>query len=70
LIQKIEILSDQWAQRVLDLQLLSYTIEAKLIGFDEIPPLKDTIQTIQQSGETFYGYFVNDMLVGGYFVRT
>jgi ribosomal protein S18 acetylase RimI-like enzyme len=65
LIQKIEILSDQWAKRVLDLQLLSYTIEAKLIGFDEIPPLKDTIQTIQQSGETFYSYFVNDMLVGG-----
>jgi hypothetical protein len=46
LIQKIEILSDQWAQRVLDLQLLSYTIEAKLIGFDELPPLKDTIQIL------------------------
>lgn len=52
------------AQRILDVQLPSYRIEAELIGFCDIPPLRDTLETIQCSGECFIGYAIHDKLTG------
>lgn len=52
------------ANDVLQLQLLSYKVEADLIGFYEIPPLKDTIESLQQCGETFFGYYIDNELGG------
>lgn len=52
------------AEELVSLQLLAYKIEAELINFYEIPPLTDTIEKIQQSGETFYGYYLNEKLSG------
>lgn len=49
---------------ILDLQLASYKIEADIIGFYEIPTLKDTIYTLKSCGETFYGYFLEEVLTG------
>jgi ribosomal protein S18 acetylase RimI-like enzyme len=62
---KILNLSDlQEVEQILALQKASYSIEAALIGFDDLPPLKDTAATLQSCGETFYGYFVESELVG------
>jgi ribosomal protein S18 acetylase RimI-like enzyme len=64
LICPIDITSIEWAEKVLHLQFLSYAIEAQIIGFADLPPLKDTVQTLQQSGERFYGFFMNGELAG------
>jgi ribosomal protein S18 acetylase RimI-like enzyme len=64
LIKKIDITNPNLAENVLNIQIPSYMIEAELIDFYEIPPLKDTIDTLQQCGETFYGYYLNDELSG------
>lgn len=47
------------------LQQMAYRLEADLIGFHDIPPLLDTIDSLQECGETFYGYINEDMeLIG------
>ncbi|MBD0384273.1 GNAT family N-acetyltransferase [Paenibacillus sp. WST5] len=45
---------------LLSLQIASYRVEAELIGFDDIPPLKDGIASIREADETFYGYYVEE----------
>ncbi|WP_175989268.1 N-acetyltransferase [Bacillus sp. Marseille-Q1617] len=64
MIKRIDINKESSAKEVLHLQYLSYAIEAKLIGYDDLPPLKDTLASIQQSGETFFGYHDNEELWG------
>ena len=64
MIKKIDIKNPDIAKEVLSIQLPAYQIEAKLIGFDEIPNLKDTVEALQQCGETFYGYYMNGNLCG------
>lgn len=49
---------------LLALQKLSYRKEADLIGSDEIPPLHETLEALQASSETFYGYFLDGQLAG------
>jgi len=64
LIKKINIADPQIAEEVLSVQIPSYEAEAELINFYNLPPLKDTIKSLKQSGETFYGYYINDILSG------
>lgn len=64
MIKKIDITHPDIAKEVLDIQLPAYQIEAELIGFDEIPTLKDTVETLQQCGEIFYGYYIDGTLCG------
>jgi len=45
------------------MQLRSYAVEAEIIGFNEIPPLHDTIHSLSNSGETFLGCFESESLV-------
>jgi 8-oxo-dGTP pyrophosphatase MutT (NUDIX family)/GNAT superfamily N-acetyltransferase len=52
------------AAEVLDLQRKSYIIEAELIGTNEIPPLKETLEQLQNCGETFIGYYIENRLAG------
>lgn len=49
---------------VLNLQRKSYKIEAELIGTDEIPPLNETFQQLQDCGETFIGCYIEGRLAG------
>ncbi|WP_258309478.1 GNAT family N-acetyltransferase [Cytobacillus oceanisediminis] len=42
----------------------SYKVEAELIECSDIPPLKDTVDTLQKCGETFFGYYSNEGLCG------
>lgn len=64
MIRKIDLKNREEVFFLLDLQSMSYVVEARLIGFHDIPPLHDTIHTLQQCEETFYGYFIERQLVG------
>jgi len=64
MIRKLDFSNKNTVNNVLELQIASYKIEAELIGFYEIPPLKDTIDSLKECGEIFYGYFIEDILAG------
>jgi len=64
MIRKLQIEDVRDAGCVLAMQIPSYMVEAELIGFFEIPPLKDSLATLMQCGETFYGYFIDEQLAG------
>jgi ribosomal protein S18 acetylase RimI-like enzyme len=46
------------------LQKESYAIEAELIGFQDIPPLLETVEELMDSLETFLGYYIDNKLAG------
>jgi len=64
LIKKIDITNLKFVEEVLNIQIPSYKVEAEIIDFYDIPPLKDTVYTLQQCGETFFGYYLNEELCG------
>jgi ribosomal protein S18 acetylase RimI-like enzyme len=63
-ITQLDITDWALAEQVLKVQLPAYRVEADLIGFDGIPALKDTVQTLAACGETFMGYFEEGGLAG------
>ena len=63
-LRRLDLSDPGLAARVLDLQRRAYRIEADLIGSDGIPPLRETIEELQASGETFLGAFLDDELAG------
>lgn len=64
MIKKLNVKDIETARRIIELQRASYKIEAQLIGFYDIPPLKETIDSLQACDEIFYGYYINDFLAG------
>ncbi|TFD99491.1 GNAT family N-acetyltransferase [Jeotgalibacillus salarius] len=64
MIKNIDITDRKNAKEVLQLQLSSYKIEADIIGYQDLPPLKDTTVDLQRSGENFWGYFIEGKLGG------
>lgn len=64
MIKKLNLNDTETAKRVLELQATSYKIEAEIIGFYDIPPLKDTIDSLKVCDEIFYGYHINNILAG------
>lgn len=52
------------AKEILATQTPSYREEAKWIQSDAIPYLRDTVETIMECGETFYGYREEGSLIG------
>lgn len=63
-IRKLDVTNKEMANIILKLQVRSYMVEAKLINFYDIPPLKDTVETLQNCGEKFVGYFIDNDLRG------
>lgn len=59
-IQSLPLHTNEEILHLLALQIASYRVEAELIGFEDIPPLKDGIQSIREAEETFYGYYVEE----------
>ncbi|GIP35455.1 N-acetyltransferase [Paenibacillus sp. J2TS4] len=57
MIEQIRFNHNEEALRVLQLQMQAYMVEADRIGFFDIPPLKETIASLQESRESFYGFF-------------
>jgi ribosomal protein S18 acetylase RimI-like enzyme len=64
MIRKLNLNDIKTLKEILDLQLASYKVEADIIGFYEIPPLKDTIDKLEHCDEVFYGYFIEEVLAG------
>jgi ribosomal protein S18 acetylase RimI-like enzyme len=64
LIKKIDISNRKIAEEVLNVQIPSYKVEANIIGSYDIPPLKDTVDKLQQCGESFFGYYLQGDLCG------
>jgi len=63
-IKQLDIRNLSVLENIVELQKASYKIEADLIGFDNIPPLHDTTDSISESDETFYGLYVGGQLAG------
>jgi len=70
LIIKIDITNPNLAEEVLSIQIPSYKVEAELINFYDIPPLRDSVSTLQQCGETFYGCYLDGKLSGVIAIKT
>jgi ribosomal protein S18 acetylase RimI-like enzyme len=64
MIVKLQLNNNEEVLKILNLQLAAYRVEAAIMGFDEIPPFYDTMDTLRTCGETFYGYFIKDTLAG------
>ncbi|PGZ74837.1 GNAT family N-acetyltransferase [Bacillus sp. AFS029637] len=64
MIHKLLSHSYEVATSILQVQIPAYTIEADYINSTAIPRLYDTVNDIQSCGETFYGYFSENKLVG------
>lgn len=64
MIRRLNLLDLDEVNALLNVQRLAYKVEADLIGFYDIPPLKDTIQSLQSCTEAFYGYFQEAGLFG------
>jgi ribosomal protein S18 acetylase RimI-like enzyme len=52
------------AEAVLDVQRRAYRVEADLVGFDAIPPLHESLEELQATGETFLAALVGERLAG------
>lgn len=64
MIKKLDFHDQVLMRELFELQKISYLIEAKLIDFYEIPPLKETFEELLDCGETFLGYVEDDELIG------
>lgn len=64
MIKTIDISVRDNALDVLNIQIPSYTVEAEIIGTNEIPPLRDTVETLQECEEVFFGYYEDEDLCG------
>lgn len=64
MIKYIDISHLDTAKKVLDLQKVSYLIEAKYIGTINIPPLMEKLEELMDCKETFLGSFVDGYLAG------
>ena len=62
-IKRINLNDDASVAQILALQKLSYSYEAEIIGYANIPPLFDTKQTIRSSDEQFSGLYLGNELV-------
>ncbi|MGX1265440.1 GNAT superfamily N-acetyltransferase [Rossellomorea marisflavi] len=64
MIATMDIKAQDCARSVMDMQIRAYKIEAELIGTADLPPLKESLEDLKQSGETFLGWFEGDVLCG------
>jgi ribosomal protein S18 acetylase RimI-like enzyme len=64
MIKVIDLQNRNLAKVLLELQRASYMIEAELINFFEIPPLKESLEELIECKETFLGYFEEKALAG------
>lgn len=64
MIQKLDLKDTAVARMVLEVQTAAYSIEARIINFDGIPPLYDTVDTLACCEEIFYGFFIENKLAG------
>ncbi|WP_458463610.1 GNAT family N-acetyltransferase [Paenibacillus sp.] len=59
-IQSLSLSDLETLEQLWRLQHIAYRLEAEIIGFQEIPPLMDTMDTLRNCGESFYGCIHDD----------
>ncbi|WJH37137.1 GNAT family N-acetyltransferase [Paenibacillus sp. CC-CFT747] len=64
MIRLLNLNDNREALQVLALQQASYRVEADIIGFEDIPPLMDSMDSLRRSGESFLGSFEDEELAG------
>ncbi|WP_223812087.1 hypothetical protein [Geobacillus sp. 46C-IIa] len=62
--RELDVTDRETAVQVLRLERRAYAVEAQIIGSTALPPLRDTVDTLRQCGERFFGYFQDGRLVG------
>lgn len=70
MIKELDITKPNQAKEVLAIQRASYQVEAALIDFDDLPPLKENVQDLQQCKEMFFGFYLDDELCGVISIKT
>lgn len=63
-LERLDLTDRETARTVLRLQRRAYRAEAEFIGFDEIPPLQESLEELERSGETFLGAYIEGVLAG------
>ncbi|WP_216827629.1 GNAT family N-acetyltransferase [Alkalihalobacterium elongatum] len=64
MIKKLDITDPTMAAEINVLQKNAYKVEANIIGYFDLPPLNETVQELQQCGEVFLGYVIEEKVVG------
>ena len=64
MIKQLNVRNEKTAKQIVDLQKKAYAMEAELIGFYDIPPMKETVEDVKRCDEIFYGYYEDDVLAG------
>ncbi len=64
MIRRIDISRDTDLEQLWLLQHAAYRVEAGIIGFANIPPLSDTLASLRECGEIFFGEFADEELLG------
>lgn len=70
MIIKLDITEPSMAAEIYDLQKNAYEVEANIIGYLDLPPLKETVQDLQQCGELFLGYVLEGKVLGAISYKT
>lgn len=60
----VDIHQPEIAQQIYTLQQAAYRIEGELIGYAALPPLLESLETLQQSGEQFLAFQEAGQLAG------
>ncbi|SDG78466.1 Acetyltransferase (GNAT) domain-containing protein [Lentzea fradiae] len=60
----LDLTDDTVLHELWTVQRLAYAVEAELIGFDGIPPLRESLEDLGACGETFLGLYDEEGLVG------
>lgn len=64
MIKVIDTKSFMNAMGILKTQMPAYRVEGDLINFHGIPTLKETVETILGSNDSYIGFYENDQLLG------
>ena len=69
MIKELDLTNRKVVEEILKVQIPSYMVEAEIIGYSDIPPLKDTVATLQHCGEAFFGYYIKEELCGAISIK-
>jgi ribosomal protein S18 acetylase RimI-like enzyme len=64
MIVRLDLQDEQTVQKLWNMQQRAYRVEAELIGTEDIPPLRESVEQLRICEETFYGYIEEGELAG------
>lgn len=64
MINPVDIRQPDTARQIYRLQQAAYAVESQLIGYPDLPPLRETAVDLQRSGEQFLAYQAEGQMAG------